>query len=193
MKTLKPFSSALAAALLLAGSAQAQGQKMQPHAPEHHEIRAPDRHEEHQNTAERRDDRMDVAELERVLERFDKARARRNNTAELAAVDNRLRELLRAELAEGREEKAQARTETRREWGESRAENRDDVRDARVEAASQTARKTISRELNSLMGARSQAQLSRKRELIVELVRLGKQELRQDRQEQREDRKDRRY
>jgi len=189
MKTLKPFSSALAAALLLAGSAQAQGQKMQPHA----EIRAPDRHEERQDAAERGDDRKDVAELERVLERFDNARARRHNASELAAVDNRLRELLRAELAEGREEKSQARAETRREWGESRAENRDDVRDARVEAASQTARKTIARELNSLMGARSQAQLSRKRELIVELVRLGKQELRQDRQEQREDRKDRRY
>lgn len=43
------------------------------------------------------------------------------------------------------------------------------------------------------MGARSQTQLNRKRELIVELVRLGKQEVRQDRQEQREDRKDRRY
>ncbi|AKJ03947.1 hypothetical protein ATI61_116194 [Archangium gephyra] len=189
MKTLKPFSSALAAALLLAGSAQAQNQK--PRAPEPHEIRAPDRHEERQDAAERRDDRKDVAELERVLERFDNARARRHNAAELATVDNRLRELLRAELAEGREEKSQARAETRREWGESRAENRDDVRDARVEAASQTARKTIARELNSLMGARSQAQLSRKRELIVELVRLGKQELRQDRQEQREDRKDR--
>ena len=191
MKTLKPFSSALAAALLLAGSAQAQNPKAR--APEHQEIRAPDRQEERQNTAERRDDRKDVAELERVLERFDNARSRRNNTAELAAVDNRLRELLRAELAEGRNEKAEARAETRREWGESRAENRDDVRDARVEAASQTARKTIARELNSLMGARAQGQLNRKRELIVELVRLGKQELRQDRQEQREDRKDRRY
>ncbi|WP_375764939.1 hypothetical protein NR798_24790 [Archangium gephyra] len=189
MKTLKPFSSALVAALLLAGSAHAQSQKGQ--------IRAPDRQEERQearqNAAERKDDRMDVAELERVLERFDKARDRRHNAAELASVDNRLRELLRAELAEGRNEKAQARTETRREWGESRAENREDVRDARVEAASQSARKTIARELNSLMGARSQAQLNRKRELIVELVRLGKQELRQDRQEQREDRKDRRY
>jgi hypothetical protein len=194
MKTLKPFSSALVAALLLAGSAQAQNQKLQVlSAPEQRDIRAPDRQEERQNASERRDDRMDVAELERVLERFDKARARRNNTAELAAVDSRLRELLRAELAEGRNEKAQARTETRREWGESRAQNRDDVRDARVEAASQTARRTIARELDSLMGARAQGQLNRKRELIVELVRLGKQELKQDRKEQREDRKDRRY
>ncbi|MFY0522841.1 hypothetical protein ACN28I_06485 [Archangium gephyra] len=197
MKTLKPFSSALVAALLLAGSAHAQSQKIQLREPARQEIRAPDRHEERQearqNNAERRDDRKDVAELERVLERFDNARARRNNAAELAAVDNRLRELLRAELAEGRNEKAQARTEARREWGESRAENRDDVRDARAEAAAQAARKTIARELDSLMGARAQKQLNRKRELIVELVRLGKQELRQDRQELREDRKDRRY
>ena len=193
MKTLKPFSSALVAALLLAGSAQAQHQKLPLRTPDHREIRAPDRHEERQNATERMDDRMDVAELERVLTRFDKARAQRNNAAELAAVDNRLRELLRAELAEGRNEKLQARAETRREWGESRAENRDDVRDARAEAASLAARKTIARELNSLMGARAPSQLNRKRDLIVELVRLGKQEVRQDRQEQREDRKDRRY
>ncbi|WP_043402287.1 hypothetical protein [Archangium violaceum] len=196
MKTLKPFSSALVAALLLAGSAQAQNQNQKLpllRTPENREIRAPDRHEERQNAAERRDDRMDVAELERVLARFDKARSQRNNAAELAAVDNRLRELLRAELAEGSKEKLQARAETRREWGESRAENRDDVRDARAEAASLTARKTIARELNSLMGARAPSQLNRKRDLIVELVRLGKQEVRQDRQEQREDRKDRRY
>lgn len=194
MKTLKPFSSALVAALLLAGSAQAQNQKLPLlRTPENREIRAPDRHEERQNTTERMDDRMDVAELERVLARFDKARAQRHNAAELAAVDNRLRELLRAELAEGSKEKLQARAEARREWGESRAENRDDVRDARAEAASLAARKTIARELNSLMGARAPSQLNRKRDLIVELVRLGKQELRQDRQEQREDRKDRRY
>ncbi|MCY1078121.1 hypothetical protein [Archangium lansingense] len=180
MKTLKPFSSALVASLLLAGSAHAQS-RME---------RAQDRHEVRQNAAQRSDDRMDVAELERVLERFDAARGRRNNAAELAAVDNRLRELLRAELAESRAETSQAKAEARKEWGESRAENRDDVRDARVEAASLAARKTIARELNSLMGARSPAQLNRKRELIVELVRLGKQEVRQDRQEQREDRKD---
>jgi hypothetical protein len=179
MKTQKLLSSALAAALLLAGSAHAQS-PMQ------------DRQEVRQNAAQRADDRMDVAELERVLERFDKARGRRNNAAELAAVDNRLRELLRTELAEGRVEKAEARAESRREWGESRAENRDDVRDARAEAASQAARKTLARELNSLMGVHAQKKLDRKRELIVELVRLGKQELRQDRQEQREDRKDRR-
>lgn len=179
MKTLKPFSSALLASLLLAGSAQAQS----------HMERVQNRHEVRQDTAQRADDRMDVAELERVLSRFDAARARRNN-AELAAVDARLHELLRAELAEGRNETAQAKAEARRDRGESRAEQRDDVRDARVEAASQAARKSIARELNSLAGARTPGQLQRKRELIVELVRLGKQELQQDRKELREDRKE---
>lgn len=177
---MKTFSSALVASLLFAASAHAQS----------HMERVQDRHEVRQDSARSADDRMDVAELERVLTRFDAARARRNNAAELAAVDNRLHELLRAELAEGHGEMVQARAEARKERGESRAENRDDVRDARVEAASQQARMTIARELNSLMGARSQAQLNRKRELIVELVRLGKQELRQDRQEQREDHKE---
>lgn len=180
MKTLKTFSSALVASLLFAASAHAQS----------HMERAQDRHEVRRDSAQSADDRMDVAELERVLTRFDAARGRRNNAAEMAAVDNRLSELLRAELAEGRAEMAQARSETRQERGESRAENRDDVRDARVEAASLQARRTAARELNSLMGVRTQAQLNRKRELIVELVRLGKQEVRQDRQEQREDRKD---
>ncbi|QRN99046.1 hypothetical protein JRI60_08495 [Archangium violaceum] len=182
MKTLNALSSALVASLLLAGSAHAQSQRDRIE-------RAQDRHEVRQDTAQRADDRMDVAELERVLARFDAARARRNN-AELAAVDDRLRELLRAELAEGRTEMAQARAEARDDRRESRAETRDDVRDARVEAASQTARKTIARELSSLSGARSQAQLERKRELIVELVRLGKQEVRQDQRETREDRKE---
>ncbi|NMO19817.1 hypothetical protein HPC49_03560 [Pyxidicoccus fallax] len=182
MKTLKVFSSALVASLLLAGSAHAQS----------HRASTVNGHEVRHGVTQRSDDRMDVVELERVLARFDAARARRNNASELASVDHRLRELLRAELAESRVETAQARAEARRERGESRAENRDDVRDARAEAASLAARRSVARELNSLMGVRSQVQLNRKRALIVELVQLGKQELRADRQELREDRKDRR-
>ena len=80
------ISSAFAAALLFAGSAQAQwGQRPVE--------RAQDRQEQRQDRQEQRDDRKDLAELQDVLASFDKARARKSEH-QLMAVESRLKKLL---------------------------------------------------------------------------------------------------
>lgn len=205
------ISSALVAALLFAGSAQAQERRnSKERVQDHQELR--------QDRRELRDDRRDLEALEAVLTRFDNAWARRSER-EMTAVEGRLRELLRAELAEGRVELAADRGEARRSQRELRAERwdargtpawgrpgaradarrdvrddrrdaRDDKRDARVEAAAQRTRRAIARDLEEVEGLRQPGALHRKRTLIVELIGLAEQELNQGRQELREDRRE---
>jgi hypothetical protein len=189
-------SSALVATLLFTSSACAQDR--------HNRVeRAQDRAELRQDKRETRDDRRDVAELEAVLARFDAARASKDDR-EMLSVEAWLRELVKQELAEGRAELASDKAEVRRDTREVRADGwqggqerrddrrdrKDDVRDAQVEAGSQAARKTIARELSSLVGSRRPADLNRTRTLITELIGLGRQEVRGDQQEKREDRRE---
>ncbi|MFP2910111.1 hypothetical protein ACLESD_34760, partial [Pyxidicoccus sp. 3LFB2] len=101
------YSSALVAALLFAGGAHAADSRR------NHVERAQDRQEVRQDRREQRDDRRDVQELQAVLNRFDNAWARRN-AREMAAVEDTLHRLLRAELAEGRAELSADVREARR-------------------------------------------------------------------------------
>lgn len=191
------ISSAFVAALLLAGSAQAQDWGNKP------QERAQDRQELRQDRREQRDDRLDLKELKAVLASFDQARAHKNER-DMTAVEARLKTLLRAELAEGRVELASDKAEARRSTNEvrhadsrweardERNDRRDDRRDVQVEAASQRERLRVARELDSLVGSRRPADLKRERALIVELINLGEKELRQNGQERQEDRRERR-
>lgn len=198
------LSSALFASLFIAGAAHAQDwHNRQERAQDHKEMR--------QDVRAARDDRKDLEELQAVLNRFDAAWTQRNER-EMAAVEVRLRELLREELAEGHAEMSRDRAEVRRDqhevrrdemWGkpvataDDRRDRRDDVRDARAEAASQRSRKVIAWELSPLLGSRRPADLQRVRSLIVELIGLAQRELQQDhkelREDQREMREDRRH
>jgi hypothetical protein len=209
MTLMNRLSSALFASLFLAGAAHAQDwHNRQERAQDHRELR--------QDARATRDDRKDLADLQAVLNRFDNAWGQRNER-EMAAVEGRLRELLREELAEGHAEMARDRAEVRQDnrevrgdrrevrrdevWGrpvvtandrrdmrDDRRDRRDDVRDARAEAASQRSRKVIAWELSPLMGSRRPADLQQERSLIVELIGLAQRELEQDHKEIREDR-----
>ncbi len=57
------------------------------------------------------DDRWDLRQLEDLVARFDRARAR-GNRVQIAAIDGDLRRYLDAELRESRREVRQARAET---------------------------------------------------------------------------------
>jgi hypothetical protein len=209
MNAMNRISSALFASIFIAGAAHAQDWR-------NHQERAQDHREVRQDKRETRDDRRDLADLQDVLARFDRAWTQRNER-EMAAVETRLRELLRQELAEGRAEMSRDRAEVRRDnqevrgdrrevrreelWGrpgayandvrntqDDRRDRRDDVRDAHAEVASQRTRSAIAWELSPLMGSRRPMDLQRERSLIVELIGLAQRELQQDHQEIREDR-----
>lgn len=209
---VRTFTSAFVVALLLSGCA-AHGQAARNRAE-----RTQDHRELRQDARERVDDWRDVAALETVLGDFDRARAPVNASA-LATVDARLRHLLRAELAEGSGELARDRAEVRQDNREARSDRRevrhdvaegkpgayaddkhdlrddrrdrrDDVRDANAEARSQGERLRIARELAALEGRQSPADLNRKRVLIVDLIQLARQEVRQDARETSEDRRE---
>lgn len=209
---LRTLISALVVSLLAAGcAAHAQ-------APRNRVERAQDRQELRQDARERTDDWRDVASLETVLADFDRARSPVNASA-LHTVDARLRHLLRAELAEGSNELSKDRAEVRKDNQEVRSDHRevgkdvaqgrpgaysddkhdlrddrrdrrDDVRDANAEARSQADRLRVARELAALEGRYAPAELNRKRSLIVELIQLARQEVRQDGSETREDRRE---
>jgi hypothetical protein len=209
---LRTLTSALVVALFAVGcAAHAQ-------APRNQVERSQDRQELRQDSRERTDDWRDVASLETVLADFDRARSP-VNTGALATVDARLRHLLRAELAEGSHELSKDRAEIRkdnqevrsdrREVGrdvaqgrpgayaddkhdlrDDRRDRRDDVRDANAEGRSQADRLRIARELAALEGRYALPELQRKRGLIVELIQLARQEVRQDGRETREDRRE---
>jgi hypothetical protein len=209
---VRTVASALFASLVLAGCAahRQSARNRVERAQDHRELR--------QDSREHVDDWRDVAALETVLADFDRARAPVNASA-LATVDARLRHLLRAELAEGSNEQARDRAEVRRDNQEIRSDRRevrhevadgrpgayaddkhdlrddrrdrrDDVWDANAEARSQSERLRIARELTALEGRLALADLERKRVLIVDLIQLARQEVRQDARETREDRRE---
>jgi len=178
-----------------------------------------DHRELRQDAAAQRDDWRDLKRLEMTLGRFDTARAT-NNPVELRAVDDEVRRLLAAELAEGRAELAKDRAEVRRDVREVRRDRREirrdeerrpregapqadrrefqddqrdlrqDVRDVRVEQASQRRTWAIASEYEALSGHMDGGALAQKRLLLTELIGLARQELRQDRREIREDRRE---
>ncbi|MBM7112728.1 hypothetical protein [Archangium primigenium] len=181
---MKRHTSLLVASLFFcAGAAQAQGR----------DNRGQKHQEAKQNKQELKDDRRDVRELREVLGQFDRAQARRDERA-MREVEDRLRHLVRAELAEGSRELDKDRQEIRRDgrgggW-DDRKDRRDDVRDYQQERAMQSTRASVARELSGLVGQRGRRELDRTRTLIVQLIDMGQHEVQQTQQEIREDRRD---
>ncbi|WP_426751538.1 hypothetical protein [Myxococcus sp. Y35] len=165
---------ALVAALLLSGSAQAQG-------PGHRSNRVERR--------ELRDDQKDLEQLRDVLARFDSAWARRSER-QMANVEASLRKLLRAELAESQRELSKDWAEARRtrrearvaQWGGPRATMWGQAAavgarsDLRAEHAALRTKKAIARELDEIEGLRQPGALHHKRTLILELIQLAERE-----------------
>ena len=180
--------------------------------------KAQDRQEVRQDARQTVDDRLDVAKLEATLGELDRARATRR-PAEVAAVDRRVMELMRAEAFESRMEMAQKANEVRKDNGEvrtdrrevrqdvaagmpgktvndtrdmrdDRRDKRDDQRDLAKEQMQDARRRAITQEYRGLVNRVDQPSLDRKRALLVELIGLAKNEVRQDRQETREDHKE---
>ncbi|MFP2958046.1 hypothetical protein ACLEPN_09485 [Myxococcus sp. 1LA] len=181
------IATALVAALLLTGSAQAQG-----HGPRSSRV----------ERRELRDDRRDLEELRKLLSRFDSAWANRSER-QMVNVESSLRKLLRAELAESQRELSRDWEESRRTrrnarvaqwggprvamWGQASAANaRGDVR---AEQAALRTRKAIARELDDIEGLRQPGALHYKRTLIVDLIQLAERELNQSRREVHDDRR----
>ncbi|NOK02414.1 hypothetical protein HNV27_12490 [Myxococcus xanthus] len=181
------IASALVAALLLTGSAQAQGHGPRPTRVERGELR---------------DDRRDLEDLRKLLARFDAAWSSRSER-QMANVEVSLRKLLRAELAESERELSKDRAQSRRtrrdarvaQWGGPRAamwgrasavEARNDLR---AEHAALRTRMAIARELDEIEGLRQPGALSYKRTLILELIQVAERELNQTRREVRDDRR----
>lgn len=181
------IASALVAALLFAGAAQAQGYGPRPQRLERSELR---------------DDRRDLQELRDLLTRFDAAWSRKSER-QMADVEFSLRKLLRAELAESERELAKDWAQSRRtrrdarvaQWGGSRASTwgrasaADARHDLRAEQAALRTRKAIARELDEIDGLRQPGALSYKRTLILDLIQLAERELNQTRREVRDDRR----
>ncbi|ATB47504.1 hypothetical protein [Corallococcus macrosporus] len=181
------IATALVAALLLTGSAQAQG-----HGPRSSRV----------ERRELRDDRRDLEALRKVLSRFDAAWANRSER-QMVSVESSLRKLLRAELAESQRELAkdwEASRRTRRnarvsQWGGpraamwGRAEAVNARGDLRAEHAALRTRKAIARELDEIEGLRQPGALHHKRTLILELIQVAERELNQSRREVRDERR----
>lgn len=209
---VRTLASALVVACFSAGCA-AHGQVRRDQA----EI-AQDHREVRQDERNRAEDWHNVAAVEAVLADFDRARSAGNMNG-LANVDARLRNLLRAELAEGNGKVARDRAEVRRDNGEARSDRReerrdvaearpgasaddrrdlrddrrdrrDDVRDAHAETRAQDERLRIAGGFSELDGRYAPADLDRKRALIVDLLQLSRREVRQDARETQEDRRE---
>ncbi|WP_216612966.1 hypothetical protein [Myxococcus xanthus] len=181
------IASALVAALLLTGSAQAQGYGPRPTRVERGELR---------------DDRRDLEDLRNLLANFDAAWSSRSER-KMANVESRLRKLLRAELAESERELSKDRAQSRRarrdarvaQWGGpravmwGRASAADARSDVRAERAELRTRMAIARELDEIEGLRQPGALHYKRTLIQELIQVAERELNQTRREVRDDRR----
>lgn len=177
--------------------------------------------EQSQNRYERRDDKLDLVQLENLLRRFDQAKAARRPGL-MSEVDSDVLRVLASELAEGRQEVAQKYDEASRsgqELAQGRAEAgrdaaymapppvvRDDVRDARKDAADyREDRADLNREQNIQLRKRSLAReyrtfahmhdpraSMRKRGILLDLITLAKLEVQDNRKEKHEDRNERR-
>lgn len=182
----------LLVAVLSAGCASAQ-------VPRDRAEKASDRKALRVDARERRDDTRDALSLENLLARYDAARAHHDFSG-LSVLDRELKSKVERELAESRSELSNDAKEVRQDRREvardrrelqpardDRQDLRDDRRDALVEAGGLVRVKAINVELNGLLGKTDPASFDRKRELLVELIRLGWSELGQDRREARED------
>jgi hypothetical protein len=182
MTRLVLAAAALLAALPFTASAQVPAERR--------EIRH-DRHE-------LADSRWDVAQMQRLLARWDEARARRSTRA-LRAVEDDVDKALERELAESRAELMRSRAELRRDARDDRRDDhrdlrddrrdvRDDRRDLRDDRRDMRRVEAVRAEMHALRGRMNPRSLDRKRALLVELTQMSFAELREDRGELREDR-----
>jgi hypothetical protein len=210
-------TKAVAMALAVAGGLAAQAAFAGDVARDRME-KAGDRQELRQDARQTMDDRLDVAKLEATLAEMDRARAARR-PAEVSLVDRRVMELMRQEAFESRFEMAQKAGEVRKDGAEMRSDRRevrqdvaagmpgktandtrdlrddrrdkrDDQRDLAREQIQASRRYQIAQEYRGLMNRVDQPSMDRKRVLLVELIGIARNEVRQDRQEAREDRKE---
>jgi len=208
---------AMAMALAMAASATA-GPALAGQVAKDRVEKAQDRRELRQDARQLRDDRLDQAKLEATLTELDRVRAAPAPGA-LAAVDQRVMELLRKEAVETRVEVGQKANEVRRDNVEvrgdareirrdaaqgaplkaagdvrdirdDRRDRRDDRRDLGKEVVQASRRYQIATEYRGLVGREDPGSQDRKRALLVELVGIARAELRGDRQELREDRRE---
>lgn len=176
--------TALAAAALLA--LPAAGHAQVGRAPVE---RAQDRAELRQDRHELARDRRDLRWMRDLLTRFDAARARRDRRA-LAAVEQDVLRTLAYEEREARLELKDARGELARERAEAAHERRDDRRDLRDDRRDLRRAAAIRDEFAHLEGRMNRRALDRKRDMLVELIRMARAEVREDRRELREDHRD---
>ncbi len=200
----------IAIALAVAGSLAAGGASAGELGRDRME-RMEGRRELRQAARQTRDDRLDLVRLEATLAELDRARFARR-PGELAAIDQRVMDLLRAEAMETRVELAQKAGEVRRDRGELRSDFReirgdgvmdgrrdlrddrrdlrDDRRDLAREQVQASRRHQIAMEYRGLSGRLDGYSVDRKRALLAELVGIARHELRGDHQELREDRQE---
>ncbi len=178
------------------------------------------RHEMGKDRRELRDDLRDEQRARALLQEFDRAAATRNVRA-LNVIEERVWQALRDEAAEANRETGEAAREARRSEGEARHEEREvawdahrgdrddfnddrrDLQDDRRDAAkdrrdfmAQAQYRQRIQELTSewarLRGLHRPQWMQRKHDMLVELVRLSRYEIRADMNEVREDRQERR-
>lgn len=169
------------------------------------------RREVRQDRKERGDDRRDVGKLESLREAYRQAADAGHSALQLSIetevvrfagfeVAEGSREARRdaAELGRSRREQRRSRRDARRE-GEVTRELRDDRRDKRDDRRDlrRTLRENdgfadVAAEFHALRGEMDATSVSRKLDLLDEMVKLELRELRRDRREHREDRRERR-
>ncbi|HEY8206950.1 MAG TPA: hypothetical protein VIG99_05695 [Myxococcaceae bacterium] len=205
---------AVAMALAVAGGFTAQAAFAGEVARDRME-KAQDRQEMRQDGRQAMDDRLDVAKLEATLAELDRVRSR-PRPMEVAMVDRKAMELMRAEAMESRMEMAQKAGEVRKDNAELRSDHRevrqdtgmgmpvkaandtrdlrddrrdkrDDQRDLAKEQIQASRRHQIAVEYRGLVNRIDRPSMDRKRALLVELIGIARTEVRGDHQEMRED------
>ena len=161
-----------------------------------HELRA--KVEVHRDEKALKDDRLDLARLNGLLESYDRAVASTSNV-ELTKLDVELRRLVRAELKESRKElRSDVRDTSHEHEGTAREkvlgrkpyDRRDGnagAGDIKVEASALATKTTILNELDGVIGKHDAATTSYRRERIVRLIAMAKSEVRNDAKELHDD------
>jgi len=179
-----------------------------------------DRRERREDAKAARDDYRDLKRAQGVLTDYDRA-ARARDRGALSRLEDEALRLIRAEWEEGNRELQEARSDAARSHRELRDDRRDlnremrqgdragaaserrelreDRRDvqearqqARIEARTLEKLRRMGDQLSGLRNRFRPAEISRKRGIIADFVRMAKQELRWDRREMRDDRRDER-
>ena len=183
--------TALAAAALLALPVAGHAQVGRDHVE-----RAQDRAEVRQGRHELARDRRDLRWMRDLLARFDGARAHRDRRALAVVEQDVLRTLAyeereaRLELRESRGELARERAEAAYDRRDDPHDRRDDRRDLRDDRRDARRVAVIREDFAHLEGRMNRRALDRKRDMLVELIRMARAELREDRRELREDHRD---